>query len=115
MQGVTKVFCVVGWDELEATFEMLLEELQASQEYELALAGEPGHSNIHEGWLLYKGCLCIITSAFRPAALHDAHDSLVGGHRGMTGTSEKLEQQFHWLHMKRGVRVMCNTTKLVKE
>ena len=53
--------------------------------YRLALVGEPGHYSIHEGWLLYKGRLCI-TSAFRAAALHDAHDSLVGGHRGINGT-----------------------------
>ena len=64
-------------------------------QYLLALAGELGYYMIHDGWLLYKGRLCI-TSQFRAAVLHDAHDSLVGGHRGINSSLEKLERHFYW-------------------
>ena len=71
-------------------------------QYSLALVGEPGHYSLQDGWLLYKSRLCI-TLAFRSAVLHDAHDSLVGGHRGINSTLEKLERHFYWPRMSRDV------------
>lgn len=68
--------------------------------YNLALVGEPSHYSLQDGWLLYKSHLCI-TLAFKSAVLHDAHDSLVGGHRGINGTLEKLERHFYWPRMRR--------------
>ena len=88
--------------ELDGMTEEYLDSAKFGTPYSLALAGEPGHYNIQDGWLLYKGRLCL-TSSFRAAALHDAHDSLIGGHRGINSTLEKLERQFHWPRMRRDV------------
>ena len=60
-------------------------------EYKFPLAGEPDHYTIHDGWLLYTGCLCI-TTTHRAALLHDAHDSLIGDHHGINGTLTKLDR-----------------------
>ncbi|MCO5602854.1 hypothetical protein L7F22_056993 [Adiantum nelumboides] len=67
------------------------DSVEFSTPYNLAMAGEPGHYIIRDHWLLYKGRLCI-TAGQRAALLHDAHDSLVGGHRGINSTLEKLER-----------------------
>ncbi|MCO5576008.1 hypothetical protein L7F22_029815 [Adiantum nelumboides] len=65
------------------------------------MAGEPVHYTIQDGWLLYKGRLCITTG--QRAALHDAHDSLVGGHCGINTTLEKLERSFFWPKLRKDV------------
>ena len=64
----------------------------------------PGPCNymIRDGWLLYKNRLCVLRS-HRPAVLHDAHDALTGGHRGMNATLEKIERHFFWPKMRKDV------------
>ncbi|MCO5566720.1 hypothetical protein L7F22_020399 [Adiantum nelumboides] len=76
--------------------------VEFSTPYNLAMAGEPGHYTIQDGWLLYKGRLCIIARQ-RAALIHDAHDSLVGGHRGINSTLEKLERSFFWPKLRKDV------------
>ncbi|MCO5546811.1 hypothetical protein L7F22_000247 [Adiantum nelumboides] len=78
------------------------DSVEFSTPYNLAVAGEPGHYTIQDGWLLYKGRLCI-TAGQRAALLHDAHDSLVGGHRGINNTLEKLERSFFWPKLRKDV------------
>ena len=102
--------------ELDNMKEEYPDSAEFGTSYSLALAGEPGHYSIQDGWLLYKGRLCL-TSSYRAAALHDAHDSLVGGHRGINSTLEKLERQFHWPRMRRDVYEYvqrCQTCQKVK-
>ena len=86
--------------------ELMKDEYPDSDEfgtaYGLALTAEPGHYSIQDGWLLYKSRLCV-TSTFQAAVLHDAHDSLVGGHRGIHNTLEKLERHFFWPRMRHDV------------
>ncbi|MCO5602756.1 hypothetical protein L7F22_056894 [Adiantum nelumboides] len=79
-----------------------LDSVEFSTPYNLAMAGEPGQYTIQYGWLLYKGRLCI-TAGQRPTLLHDAHDSLVGGHRGINSNLEKFERSFFWPKLRKDV------------
>ena len=87
---------------LDSMKEDYLDSAEFGTPYSLAMAGEPGHFSLQDGWLLYKGRLCI-TASHRAALLHDAHDSLVGGHRGINNTLEKLERSFYWPKLRKDV------------
>ena len=87
---------------LDSMKEDYLDSAEFGTPYSLAMAGEPGHFSLQDGWLLYKGRLCI-TASHRAALLHDAHDSLVGGHQGINNTLEKLERSFYWPKLRKDV------------
>ena len=76
---------------LDSMKEDYLDSTEFGTPYSLAMAGELSHFSLQDGWLLYKGRLCI-TASHRAVLLHDAHDSLVGGQWGINNTMEKLEK-----------------------
>ena len=63
---------------------------------------EPSNYAIHHGWLFFRNRLCVLQS-FRAPILHDAHDALAGGRRGMNATLEKVERYFYWPKLRKDV------------
>ena len=57
---------------------------------------------IRDGLLHFYHRLRVLPS-HREAVLHDAHDALTGGHRGMNTTLEKVERFFYWPKMRKDV------------
>ena len=57
---------------------------------------------IRDGLLYFRHRLFVLPS-HREAILHDAHDALTCGHRGMNTTLEKIERFFYLLKMRKDV------------
>ena len=57
---------------------------------------------IHDGLLYFRNRLCVLPS-LRESILHDAHDAITGGHRGMNGILEKIERHFFWHKLRKYV------------
>ena len=51
---------------LDSMKEDYLDSTEFDTPYSLAMAGEPSHFNLQDGWLLYKGRLCITQSSSSP-------------------------------------------------
>ncbi|MCO5600896.1 hypothetical protein L7F22_055013 [Adiantum nelumboides] len=76
------------------------DSVEFSTPYNLAMVGKPGHYTIQDGWSKDQFC---ITAGERATFLHDAHDSLVGDHRGINSALEKVERSFFWPKLRKDV------------
>ncbi|XP_076301613.1 uncharacterized protein LOC143219562 [Lasioglossum baleicum] len=68
-------------------------------------------------------CNCVITTPSvedRQEIIHEAHDSLIGGHKGVTKTYNRIRSRFHWPHMRNEIQdyirkcKSCQEQKLVR-
>ncbi|VFQ91763.1 unnamed protein product [Cuscuta campestris] len=59
---------------------------------------------VEDGLLFYNRRMCIgAASTLRAVLLREYHDSLSGGHAGVTRTFQRLASHFFWPHMRREV------------
>ncbi|XP_076297797.1 uncharacterized protein LOC143217410 [Lasioglossum baleicum] len=68
-------------------------------------------------------CNCVITTPSlenRQEIIQEAHDSLIGGHKGVTKTYNRVRSRFHWPHMRNEIQdyirkcKSCQEQKLVR-
>ncbi|XP_076285579.1 uncharacterized protein LOC143211634 [Lasioglossum baleicum] len=68
-------------------------------------------------------CNCVITTPSlenRQEIIQEAHDSLIGGHKGATKTYNRVRSRFHWPHMRNEIQdyirkcKSCQEQKLVR-
>jgi len=83
------------------------------------LQDPPKNYHTENGFLYFKGKLCVPEGSYRQKLLHDNHDSPVAGHLGRNKTLEKLQTHYFWPKMNETVQQyvsscdICQRTKSI--